>query len=109
MFVTLNQIYVFISCIAFGGVVGIFYTPILLLKDKNGSSLIVITLEISYFLIISICFLGYSFVLNFPSLRAYMILGVFVGIFLYVKSFHIMLAKVCKKIYNKYIKFLRKR
>ncbi len=100
MFVTLNQFYLFIACVAFGGVVGVIYTPILLVKEKVGSLILEFFLDFIYFFCIAFLFSKYSFSLHFPSLRGYMIAGVFLGIILYVKSFHITLAKVCKRVYN---------
>lgn len=100
MFVTLNQFYVFIATIAFGCVGGLFYSPILLVKGKTNNLPFAFLLDIIYFLVLSVCFLFYSYWFEFPAFRAYMLFGVFVGIILYVKSFHNTLAKVIKKVYN---------
>ena len=105
MFVTFNQFYVFIASIAFGGLGGLFYSPILLVKEKINNLSLAFFLDIIYFLVLSISFLFYSYWLKFPSFRAYMLFGVFVGIILYVKSFHNILAKVIKKVYNIFRKF----
>ena len=110
MFVTLNQLYVFIACVSFGGVVGVLYSPILLLKEKFKKNIFVFILEIFYYLLTTLMFIWYSYLLKFPNLRGYMIAGVLIGILLYVKSFHYMLAKLIKRYYNilrKY--FLRKK
>ena len=111
MFVTFNQFYVFIASVAFGGIGGLLYSPILLLRRKIDNLLFKFLLDTIYFLALSILFLFYGFLFKFPSLRAYMILGVFIGIILYVKSFHNILAKVTKKVYNIFRKIfvLRKR
>ena len=100
MFVTLNQIYVFISCIAFGAIFGIVYSTFAFLSDALRLKKLRFISDIAYFVIFSIVFLFYSYVNNFSNIRAYMILGVFLGNYLYVKSFNIMLAKFLKRIYN---------
>jgi hypothetical protein len=100
MFVSANQIYVFLACVAFGGVVGVFFSVSSLLKSLIKIKWIKVIVEVLVFILVAVLYLLYSYNMHFPNLRLYMIGGVLVGITAYLKSFHIMLAKFLKKAYN---------
>ena len=100
MFVTASQIYVFITCVALGGVFGALLSISCSIKNfiKN-----ICLKAIPDFVVFVLCDVIYAFVsynMKFPNVRIYMFLGIFVGIITYLKSFHILLAKIIKKIYN---------
>ncbi len=108
MFVTKNQFYVFLACLAFGAITGFvlsFFTcGVKLTRNKileNLTALIVLSL-------LGLIFTAYMFFMNFPNFRPYMLIGVFAGILGYFKSFHIILAKFLKKFYNVIIKTIQK-
>ncbi len=105
MYVSANQFYVFIASVAIGGLgavpFSIFYPLKKILNNKIISSLI----DFCCCLILLGAFILISYKLNFPSLRAYMLVGVFIGVFLYLKSFNILLAKCTNKVYNILNKF----
>lgn len=100
MFVTYTQFYVFISCLSFGVIIGGLYSIITIIKNLIKKKFIKIILDIFYFLLFTILFVLYAHNLNFPNFRLYMIFGALLGNFLYVKSFHIILANFCKRLYN---------
>ena len=100
MFVTANQLYVFLSCLSFGACFGVFRTLTILIKERTSNNIIKGVVEIAYFILLSFGFVLYSFLVKMPNLRAYMIVGVLLGNFLYVKSFHYILAKSVKRVYN---------
>lgn len=102
MFVTKNQFYVFISCVAFGSGAGMAFSSFLLIFSFIKNKLIKSLLPIIISLPLSALFVLYGYKLKFPNFRLYMIVGVFCGIYLYFKSFHIILAKYVKKFYNRY-------
>lgn len=107
MFVTKNQFYVFIACIAFGVVAG-FILSFFICGAKLSKNKIVENLTaVIVLFVLGLVFVGYAFFMNFPNFRAYMLIGVFVGILGYFKSFHIILAKFLKKFYNVIIKILQ--
>ncbi|MCQ2387653.1 MAG: hypothetical protein MJ066_04335 [Clostridia bacterium] len=99
MFVTKNQFYIFIACIAIGGLFGVLFSLSKVFKKIPIKTVGIIT-DVFSFVLTGVGFVFLSSVLDFPSLRFYMILGVIAGIFLYMRSFDIMLAKICKKAYN---------
>ena len=100
MFVTKNQFFVFLACITFGGGAGLFLSAI------NGIGFLFKKRIINFFCsvlaltVIGVLFSQYSYNMYFPNFRIYMIVGVLIGIYLYYKSFYIILAKILKKFYN---------
>ena len=108
MFVTSGQFYVFVACVCFGGCTSILFSISALIKNYISNRLIKILPDVICFLLISVLYVLYSHALNFPDFRVYMIVGVLFGIFTYLKSFHILLAKMVKKLYNIMDKKLRR-
>ncbi|MBE7062001.1 MAG: hypothetical protein E7382_05645 [Clostridiales bacterium] len=100
MFVTKNQFYVFVACLAFGCAVGIIFGFSSIIKKRVKNILICAIGDFFAFIITAFLFLIYSFNMHFPSLRVYMFIGVYLGIYIYFKSFNIILAKCAEKIYN---------
>jgi hypothetical protein len=100
MFVTTNQIFVFLACASFGGVIGCLFSVSIFIKEKIKIKWIKILLDVIAFMVSTILYVVYAYKMHFPNLRLYMILGVMVGIISYLKSFHIILAKLLKKAYN---------
>lgn len=107
MFVTSNQFYVFTACFAFGGVGGILFSMVHLLRAKIYAVFMAI-IDGIILTALGVLFVAFSVFMHFPNLAPYMIFGVFLGILAYMKSFHIILAKVCEKSYNVISKKLRK-
>ncbi|MBR5899905.1 MAG: hypothetical protein IKZ38_00735 [Clostridia bacterium] len=100
MFVSHGQFYVFIASVSIGCVSGIIFSVVVefskLFKNR-------IVLQIGYglsLILASISFVYFQYKLSFPSLRFYMIVGVFLGLIVYAKTFNLMLAKALKKLYN---------
>lgn len=101
MFVTSNQFYVLMACIAYGGISGAFLSFLSPLTKILKSRWIKAVVDFFCFIVITFGYIVYSFALKFPSFRIFMPIAVFVGIILYMKSFNIILAKMIEKIYNK--------
>ena len=108
MFVTSGQFYVFVACVCFGGCVSILFSISMLIKNFLSNSFIKIALDVICFIVVGVLYVLYSHAFNFPNFRVYMIAGVLFGIFSYLKSFHILLAKMVKKLYNIMDKKLRR-
>lgn len=100
MFVSSGQFYVFTACVGFGVFLGILFFTVkdLTVKIKNASFKGVI--QFLPFFFSAFLFIIYSNKLNFPTFRVYMLFGVFSGVYLYGKSFRLILAKVVKRVYN---------
>ncbi len=100
IFAVENQIFVIICCVAIGVVSGIFFSLSLFFKQFFKSRLASILCDVVAFIFSSILYIVISVSAGFPSTRAYMVFGYFVGLVLYFKSFNLMLAKSAKKLYN---------
>ena len=107
MFVSSGQFYIFLSCVTFGGLCGFFYSLIVFVKKFIKSKWFNSILDLLFFLCIGTLFVVYSFKFNFPNVRVYMLVGVLLGLILYMESFHLILANLLKKLYNK--KVIKKR
>lgn len=100
MFVTKNQIFVFIACIAFGFFCGVVFGLLSYIKVFIKHKIIKDILDVILGGVLGCVLVLYAFKLNFPTLRVYMLIGVVIGIVGYFKSFNILLAKSAKKFYN---------
>ena len=100
MFVTKSQLFIFLACVGFGGVSAIVFNLSFVLKLFFKNRIVKIIIDIMLSLPIGFAFVQYSFVMNFPSVRFYMLVGIFIGIYLYFKSFYIIVANLCEKFYN---------
>lgn len=100
MFVTKNQILVFIACVAFGAFVGLIFNFSAGIKFFIKNKFCKCLCDVLFALPLGLVFTLYSYSLHFPNFRLYMLVGIYLGVFLYFKSFYIILAKYCKKIYN---------
>ena len=97
----LTQLYVFIACVAFGGVCGTLFSVSRLIFSATGNRTVKAITDVAVCVICSVAYIIYSYAMIFPSFRLYMPTGVFIGIFAYMKSFHIIVAKILKMTYNK--------
>ena len=109
MFVTKSQIFVFLACVAIGGGCGIPFSIAAAVKRFIKNRFLRAILDVFAFSVCAFIYVWLAFMLHFPSFRPYMTAGVFLGIALYMKSFHILLAKPTKKLYNKFITLYCKR
>lgn len=100
MFVSKNQFYVLLACIAFGGLSGILLSAINFIGALFKQKIVKFVCSIIALSLIGILYSFYSYKMFFPNVRVYMVVGVLIGIYLYYKSFYIILAKILKKIYN---------
>ena len=104
MFVTKNQFYVFVACVAFGTFLAFLFCIVRLVRYLSNNKYFPTIIEFVFLAISGFLFSCYSHILFFPNFRPYMLIGVFSGFFGYLKSFHIILAKIIKKFYNRIVK-----
>ena len=100
MFVSLNQFYVFLACVTFGAIGGALFSIFAPIKWFLKSKIFDAILDVFCMIVLSVVFSVFSYKYNFPNLRAYMIFGALIGLTMYLKSFHRILAKFAKKFYN---------
>lgn len=107
MFVSYGQIFVFLACVTVGCTSGIFLSFSQCLKRLITNRAVGVLLDITAFIAVTITYLFLSFSWGFPSVRAYMIVGVIVGLWGYMKSFHIILAKSAVLVYNISVRYIK--
>ena len=101
MFLSSDQIYVFLACVFLGAASGIPFTFLGTLLKVCEYKALKNVLYLVYFINLAFLYVYMGYILNFPSIRFYMPIGVLVGLFAYVKSFDYILANANKKLYNK--------
>ena len=112
MFVSSGQIFVFLACLSVGGVSGVFLSLSTALKRLFKRWWVGVILDTFAFFMVTVIYFLASQYFKFPSVRAYMIAGVLLGVWAYMKSFHIILAKSLFLVYNiskRYIKIRKVR
>ena len=107
-FISLDQPRVFLVCVFIGIICGVFYLPfytaLLFIKNK----VIKHAIKGLWLVLSSIIFITVNLVYEFPNFRAYMVVGVAVGVYLYKLSFHKVFAILLNKVYNRINKLIKK-
>ena len=96
----ITEISVFFICFSFGVISGIVFSILRLLSNVIKNNFAEVAFDILYFSLLSVGFIFLSYYLKFPSFRLYMCIGVLLGVYVYVKSFHYILAIGVEKVYN---------
>lgn len=104
MFVSANQIIFFLFSFGFGCFTSIPLGVLNLFIAKFNNKFLSIFLYVIFFFILSILFFLFRFYGNFPNVSFYMIIGFFLGMFLFYKILLLPIAKLVKKVYNKRMK-----
>ncbi len=105
------QIFIFIICLLCGVLSGVVYDVLYIarslicgtnkkeytVKDK----IFIIACDVLYCLVFAAGFVFVSVLFDFDSLRIYMLIGCVLGAFVYLKSIHLIVAFLIKKVYNK--------
>ncbi|MCI9504334.1 MAG: hypothetical protein HFE26_02925 [Clostridia bacterium] len=95
-----NQIFIFLVCVTSGLVGGIFYDILYLIRYPFRAKWVKITVDALFFVLFAGIYLFVSVLFELPTLRVYMFLGCLAGLFLYLKSFHKIVAFFAQKVYN---------
>ncbi len=105
------QIFIFLTCAGVGALSGIVYDVLYIARcavcgvNKQAYTakdrVFIIACDILYFAVLSAAFIFVSVMFDFYELRFFMLAGCILGAFLYLKSFHVIVAFSVKKVYNK--------
>ena len=109
MFSSSGQFFILLACVGFGYVSGVILTIDFALKKLFYNFFLRNILDLCSFLTLCFFFVLYTNFFNFPSFRVFMAIGVLIGLILYIESFHFILAKTCKIVYNKVKKIFTKK
>ena len=86
MFVSSGQFYIFMGSLAFGILGGVFHRLAASLRVFWKNRFFRAALDIAAFLLLAALYVAFAYYYNFPSVRAYMIAAVFLGMLLGEKS-----------------------
>ncbi len=108
-----NQFFVFCICIATGFVSGILYELFhflrLLLGCKRGKNAWIETIaDIAFFAAFATAHTVAAYLFHFPSFRVYMWIGEGVGLIIYLKTLHKILAFLQIMCYNRITKLIKR-
>ena len=95
-----SQIFVFFACTACGIASGVLYDVIFCACYPIRAKWVHIVADIFFFLLFAGLYIFVSVMFSLPSFRLYMLCACFIGFFLYLKSFHKIVAFFMEKIYN---------
>lgn len=104
-----EQIYYFLLAALFGVAGGLLYDCFSVPKKWLKARWFCWTSDVLFSLVFAAGYVALSVALRFPSLRFYHILGICLGFWLYLKSFHKSVAKFSKWVYNEYRKSVKER
>lgn len=100
----------FLSGFVFGLIYEVFYFLRLICGSVKGRRKTVeIVLDICFFLAFAVWEIYVAYVFRFPSFRAYVWLGCFLGLIIYLKSLHKIIAFLENLCYNKIVKKIKQR
>lgn len=105
------QFFVFMTCMFCGILSGAVYDVLFIARtvlcgvDKSAytakDKIFIIAADLLYCLVFAAGFIFTSVMFDFEGLRLYMLIGCVLGALIYLKSFHLIVAFFCKKVYNK--------
>ncbi|MDE6411097.1 MAG: spore cortex biosynthesis protein YabQ [Clostridia bacterium] len=96
-----DQFYIFLVCAAFGIFSGVIYDVFYCATLPFKKSWVKIAGDFAFSLIFILLYVFVSLMFSFPAFRLYMFLGCAFGFYLYLKSFHKIVAFSAAKVYNK--------
>ncbi|MDE6059193.1 MAG: spore cortex biosynthesis protein YabQ [Clostridia bacterium] len=96
-----NQIYIFLVCVLCGIAGGVFYDFFYCIRYPFKNSWVRIATDVVFCIAFGGMYLFVSAMMGLPNLRLYTFVGCILGIFLYIKSFHKIVAFFLEKVYNR--------
>ncbi len=108
MFLTLSQPRIIVICLSVGVLSGVIYDIIYFFTEYFNNKIVNFIKDLIYFILTAFLFTIISVKANLGNFRVYMALLVSFGAYLYIKSFHKIIAKIYIKVYNVINKLLIK-
>lgn len=104
-----DQLFCFLTCASCGIASGVFYDVLYCLRTAFSSRVATVVCDVLFCLLLAVLYLFASLAFGLPVLRLYPVFGIFVGLLLYLKSFHEIVAFFVKKVYNNLIQRKRRK
>ena len=95
-----DQFYIFLVCAACGIFSGVLYDIIFCAVYPFRKRWVKISADIFFSVLFTALYIFVSLLFSFPAFRFYMFLGFLFGLYLYLKSFHKIVAFLIKMLYN---------
>ena len=95
-----GQFHIFLLCVLIGVVGGILYDALFFVRSMYRRRWLRILCDVLFCICFAIFFVFISLWLDLPAVRAYFLLGCILGLLLYLKSFHKIVAFFAEKLYN---------
>ncbi|MDE7158126.1 MAG: hypothetical protein K2N74_00975 [Clostridiales bacterium] len=102
-----NQIFIFLVCVTCGLAGGVLYDALYCIRYPFRARWVKIVFDVFFFVLFAGIYLFVSVLFELPNLRLYMFFVCLVGLFLYLKSFHKIVAFFTEKVYNGVIRIKR--
>jgi len=96
-----NEFYIFLVCVTCGIAGGVVYDLFYILRAFLRVRAAEIAADVCFCLFFIGLYIFVSLMFGLPDLRFYMFLGCLIGLLLYIKSFHGIVAFFLKKVYNR--------
>ena len=96
-----DQFYIFLVCAVYGVFSGIIYDVFYCAVLPFKRSWVKIAGDLLFSAVFILLYIFLSLLFSFPAFRLYMFLGCLLGFYLYLKSFHKIVAFCAIKVYNK--------
>lgn len=95
-----DQLRIFLICVLIGVVGGALYDVFFFIRNCYRKQWFRVLCDILFCCAFATVYVLFSVTFGFPPLRFYFILGLTLGLFLYLKSFHKIVAFFSEKLYN---------
>lgn len=101
MFISFGQISVALFNVCLGALFFIAYKFYRILAKLLHFKILRVLSDVVFFIAFAIFYVYITYKIGFPNFRFYMLFSFFAGAVIYYESFHILLANIGKKLYNK--------
>lgn len=96
----MSQLQAFLLCASFGALGGVCYEPFFCAAYLFRSRVPHIAADLLFCIVFAAGYLFFSTAARLPPLRAYLVAGLALGFWLYLKSIHKIVAFFADKVYN---------
>lgn len=97
---SVDRFFIFLVCVAVGAAGGVFYEFFYLLRTFFRMRWVQIAGDILFCILFGALYLFVSVMMGLEHVRLYSLAGCLCGLFLYLKSFHKIVAFFAEKVYN---------
>ncbi len=96
-----DQVFTFLVCVACGLAGGVVYDVFWMVGKLLPARWVRVLCDLLFCFLFGGLFLFVSVMMDLGTVRFYSLLGCLLGLFLYLKSFHKIVAFFCEKVYNR--------